>query len=125
MAGEWHGDLDPVRSVRDTAAHDVRVGVTTVGFVRVRKTAGKVKRYQAIAYLDGKQVVLETYDTRELADDAWQHAETQQRRRTGGSSVLAGRVLFKDFLVDYLASAVPEPNTRRHYRTVATTHLLP
>lgn len=96
-----------------------------MGFSRKRKSKTKGIRWLAVAHLDGQQVPLGTYDNKELADDAWQHAETQDRRRTGGSSVLASRMTFAELVQEYFSSAGLEATTRQSYRSHCRASLLP
>jgi integrase len=49
----------------------------------------------------------------------------QERRRTGGSCVLAGRMLFADLVALYLESAQLEASTRKAYASHCRRHLLP
>lgn len=96
-----------------------------MGFVRKRRSKTKGTRFMAVAHLGGRDVSLQTYDTFVEATDAWQHAEVQERRRTGGSSVLAGRMLFADLVALYLESAQLEASTRKAYASHCRRHLLP
>lgn len=96
-----------------------------MGFVRKRRSKSRGTRFLAVAYLGGSHVALATFDTFPEATDAWQHAETQERRRTGGSSLLAGRMLFADLVADYLAAAQLEASTRKAYSYHCRAHLLP
>lgn len=96
-----------------------------MGFVRKRRSKTRGTRFLAVAHLGGKDVSLATYDTFEEATDAWQHAEVQERRRTGGSSLLAGRMLFADLVALYMESAQLEASTRKAYTSHCRRHLLP
>jgi integrase len=96
-----------------------------MGFVRKRRSKNRGTRFLAVAHLGGKDVSLATYDTFEEAADAWQHAEVQERRRTGGSSLLAGRMLFADLVALYMESAQLEASTRKAYTSHCRHHLLP
>jgi hypothetical protein len=104
-----------------------------MGFVRKRRSKTRGTRFMAVAHLGGTDVALETYDTVALetydtfeeATDAWQHAEVQERRRTGGSSLLAGRMPFRDLVALYLESAQLEASTRKAYTSHCRRHLLP
>ncbi len=96
-----------------------------MGFVRKRRSKTRGTRFMAVAHLGGTDVALETYDTFEEATDAWQHAEVQERRRTGGSSLLAGRMPFRDLVALYLESAQLEASTRKAYTSHCRRHLLP
>ena len=96
-----------------------------MGFVRKRRSKNRGTRFLAVARLGGTDVALATYDTIEEAADSWQHAEVQERRRTGGSSLLAGRMPFRDLVALYLESAQLEASTRKAYTSHCRRHLLP
>ncbi|MBC7374378.1 MAG: hypothetical protein H7323_10360 [Frankiales bacterium] len=96
-----------------------------MGFVRKRRSKTKGTRYQAVAHLGEQDVSLATYDTFAEAADAWQHAEVAERRRTGGSTLLAGRMVFRDLVALYFESAQLEASTRKSYASHCRAHLLP
>lgn len=96
-----------------------------MGFVRKRRSKTRGTRFLAVALLGGRDVALATYDTFGEATDAWQYAEVQERRRTGGSSLLAGRMPFRDLVATYLESAQLEATTRKAYTYHCRAHLLP
>lgn len=76
-----------------------------MGFVRKRRSKTRGTRFVAVAHPGGKDVTLQTYDTFDEATDDWQHTEVQERRGTGGSSLLAGRMPFRTLVALYLESA--------------------
>ncbi|MDQ3611473.1 MAG: site-specific integrase [Actinomycetota bacterium] len=96
-----------------------------MGFVRKRRSKNRGTRFVAVAHVGGRDLTLATYDTFAEATDAWQHAEVQERRRTGGSSLLAGRMPFRDLVALYMQAAQLEPSTRSAYASHCRAHLLP
>ncbi|HYN64917.1 MAG TPA: hypothetical protein VES36_09980 [Candidatus Limnocylindrales bacterium] len=78
-----------------------------------------------VARLNDGEVALGTFDTFEDATDAWQRAEVDARRRTGGATLAAGRLRFAELVELYFESASLEATTRKGYRSHCTAHLLP
>lgn len=96
-----------------------------MGFVRKRRSRTKGTRYQAVAHLGRRDVSLATYDTFAEATDTWQHAEVAERRRSGGPTLLAGRLAFRDLVPLFFESAQLEASTRKSYASHCRAHLVP